>query len=512
MIDRIIKHDLFVPVLLACGLFLYQILTAFYSSYGFFIDEFYYIACSKHLAFGYIDHPPLSIVLLAVSRWLLGDSLVAIRIFPALAASATVLLTGILARELGGSRLAMMLASLAALAQPVLLIMGSFYSMNAFEPLIWAATMFCIVRMVKKNDARYWLAIGVLLGVGLEVKHTMIIYTIALGAGLLMTSLRRMFMNKWFWWGMAVCFILVLPNILWQILNGIPSLEFYRNAMVNKNIPRGFFGIVADQILFANPFSVFLWITGLWYFFFHKDGSTYRFFGWSYLLLFIVMVVSQSSRPDRIAAIYPVLFAGGAVVLDTITKRGIRQITFGISAAILSFGFVLFAPVTTPLLSPPALRQYLSAIGFSFSVEQGKMNDPIPQWLADRLGWEELAANVCNVFYSLPERERVNTIIIARNYGDAGACEMYGKKLGLPPVYCIHNSYHTWGPPPDSVKTYIFVHFRRRDLENRFESIEEAAIQPCADCSGPQQRVPIYVARNPNFSIEKEWPGFKIYN
>jgi len=140
------------------------------------------------------------------------------------------------------------------------------------------------------------------------------------------------------------------------------------------------------------------------------------------------------------------------------------------------------------------------------------MNDALPQWLGDRLGWKELTADVASVYYSLPAHEQRNCAIICSNYGDAGAIELYGASLGLPQVYSVHNSYHTWGPPSDSIRTYIVVHFQRNNFENKFESVEEAKIHTCTDCSTPQQCIPIYIARNPKFSIEREWPNFKIYD
>ncbi len=506
------KTDFLILSGLSLTLFLFHILTSALSGYGYFIDEFYYIACSKHLAFGYVDHPPLSVLLLAVSRALFGDSLSALRLFPALASAGTVLMTGLTVRLLGGSRVAIVIAALAVIAMPVYLLMGSFYSMNAFEPLIWITILYFVIRLVREENPKYWLVIGLLMGIGLEVKHTMAVYGAALAFGMLFSSARRFLWNRWFLWGAVGCFLLLLPNLIWQYANGFPSLEFYRNAMVNKNVPRGPLNVLLEQILFTNPFAFPLWIAGLLYFFFAQTGKKYRFLGGAYLFLLLVMALSQSSRPDRIGAMYTVLFAGGAVAIGQLKHHWERRLVPAMMIVLLVGGAVFVAPIATPILPPPVLKSYLSAIGFSFSAEQGKMDEPIPQWLADRLGWRELASDVAEVYHALPPEEQRNTVIVSTNYGEAGALELYGPEFGLPLVFATHNSYHLWGPPSDSIKTYIGVFVERGDLEDRFESVVEAVVHTCEDCTRPQRRVPIYVARGPRFSITKDWVKFKIYN
>ena len=512
MRDQPIRNNLLILTALSLSSFLYLMFASSFSRYGYFIDEFYYIACSKHLAFGYVDHPPLSIVLLAASRWLVGDSIPAMRFLPALGVAANVFLCGVITSRLGGTRAAIIIAPLATMVMPVYLLMGSFYSMNAFEPLIWTAILYFVIRLVQEGNNRYWLAIGLLMGAGLEMKHTMVLYGIALILGMLLTNARRYLWNSWFLWGMLSCFLLLLPNLLWQYLHGFPSIEFYRNAMVNKNIPRTPFSVILDQVVFANPFALPLLVAGLLYYFFSKEGAKYRFLAWTYLLLVVMMVFSGSSRPDRIAAMYTVLFAGGAVAIAKIRLPSARKLAAVSMVVVLVVGGMAVLPIFTPVLPPALVKQYLSTLGISFDLENGKMNEPLPQWLADRLGWHELAADVARVYHALPAEEQNNAIIVSANYGEAGALEFYGPEFGLPSVYATHNTYYLWGPPSDSVKTYIGVFVNPRDLETRFESVVEASIHTCEDCTRPQRRIPIYVARGPRFSVTAEWPKFKIYD
>jgi 4-amino-4-deoxy-L-arabinose transferase-like glycosyltransferase len=442
--DRPGRTDLLILAGLSISLLLYHLLTSALSAYGYFIDEFYYVACSKRLAFGYVDHPPLSILMLALSRRLLGDSLVAIRFLPALGVAATAFMTGLIARRLGGFRRAVIIAALAAIVMPVFLLMGSFYSMNAFEPLIWTAILYLVIRLTQENDARYWLAIGLLMGVGLELKHTIVLYGIALLLGMLLTDARRLVWNRWFCWGMLAWVLILAPNLVWQYLHGFPSLEFYRNATLNKNIPTGPWRVIVLQILFANPFAFPLWGAGLAYLIFSPEGRRYRFLAWAYLLLLLVMVVGGSSRPDRIGAMYTALFAAGAVAIERLARPSVRRLAVATTVVLLAVGGAVLAPVFTPLLPPSVLARYLFALGLPLDLEIGKTNEPVPQWLADRLGWHELASDVARVFRGLPVEEQRSAVIVSTNYGEAGALELFGPEFGLPPVFASHNSYHSW--------------------------------------------------------------------
>jgi hypothetical protein len=329
---------------------------------------------------------------------------------------------------------------------------------------------------------------------------------------MLLTDSRRLLWTRWLGFGIVACFLLVAPNLVWQYLHGFPSLEFYRNAMVNKNIPTGPGTVVLQQVLFANPVALPVWGAGLAYLVFSKEGRKYRFLAWAYLLLLLVMIVGRSSRPDRIGAMYTALFAAGAVALERIARPALRRVVvLATVAALLASGAAL-APLFTPLLPPPAVARYVGTLGLRLDIEIGKTNEAVPQWLADRLGWRELAADVGRVVRALPDDERASAVIVSTNYGEAGALELFGPEFGLPRVFATHNSYHSWGPPPASTRTFVAVFVDREALEGLFDSVTEAAVHTCEHCSRPQKRIPIYVARDPRVSISAEWPRFKIYS
>lgn len=507
---RYLRNDTATLLGLASFTVLLHIFVSAFTDYGYYIDEFYYIACSKRLAFGYVDHPPLSIFLLAINRWILGDSLPALRFLPALASGATVFLTGLTARKLGGGFAAQGIAALGAVIAPAYLVFGGYYSMNPFELLLWTTITYVIIRIFQEENPKLWLLVGLLMGLGLEMKHTMILYAVGLGIGMLFTPARRYLWNRWFVYGCLIVLLLLLPNLVWQIINGFPSLEFYRNAMIYKNIPTGPLGVLIGQIIIINPATLTLVLLGLLFFFAGQEGKKYRAFGWGYAIILSAMIVGQSSRPDRVTAVYTVIFAAGAVMIERYAAGIHRRWPVITVASLLAIGGIVDAPICVPLLPPATLVRYMSAIGFSLNTEKGKSSQ-LPQWFADRFGWKELAAEVGEIYHDLRPELKQNCVIITGSYGQAGALEFYGKQYGLPPVYSTHNSYFFWGPPPDSAKTYIGVMVSQSDLEGFFRNVVITGVFSCEYCMNYESEIPIFLARDPQESVREVWPRVKHY-
>jgi 4-amino-4-deoxy-L-arabinose transferase-like glycosyltransferase len=496
---------------LSLSLFIILILSATIEPYGFFIDEVYFIACSKRLAFGYVDQPPLSLLLLAPVVKLFGHNMLAIRVLPALSMAATVFITGLVAKKLGGGIASMLLAGLAVMVMPIFLIFGSFYSMNAYEPLILVSVVYFMIKMIREDDPGYWLHIGVLSGIGLMMKHTFVLYGAALVIGMLISEKRRLLLNRWLLWGGLACFLITLPNLIWQYIHDFPSLELYKNSFSSKNIEKPYLQVVHEQVIFVNPATFLLWFTGLIALMLTK-GKPYRFMLFAYLFLLVVMVSSRSSRPDRIASIYTFFVAAGAVGIEQYLRSSWKRIAQVSVAILMLTAGIILAPAFMPLLPPAELKPYLSRLGLKFDIEEGKIGEPIPQWLADRIGWRDLAAEVGKVYHSLPADERQNCIIVCDDYGPGGAMEIYSEEFDLPLVFATHNSFHSWGPPSDSIKTYIGVSIDAEGTRPLFETMDLAGVSLCPDCTRPQREIEIYVMRGPKISIEKEWEGFKEYH
>ncbi|MGA8656007.1 MAG: glycosyltransferase family 39 protein, partial [Chthoniobacterales bacterium] len=246
-----------------------KLLVHLYASrnYGYHIDELYYLACSDHLDWGYVDQPPMVALIAKIARLLFGDSLQAIRFLPALAGAAKVLMTGIIARELGGDRFAQILAALAALVAPGFLGVDNLLSMNSFEALLWTACAYVLIRIVKTGNQKLWIWFGLLAGIGLENKHSMLIWGAAITAGLLLTPQRQFFRTPWIWIAGLLAFLIFLPNLLWNYQHHFPFLELQANIRRSgRNVgftPLSFFG---QEILTMHPMTLPIWLAGLWFY------------------------------------------------------------------------------------------------------------------------------------------------------------------------------------------------------------------------------------------------------
>ncbi len=480
-----------------------------FPEYGYFRDEFYYIACAKRLAFGYVDHPPFAPFLLRLVLLTFGDSLLAIRLLPSFSGALTVFLTGYIARQLDAGKFAQSAAALAMALSPIFLVMQGFFSMNPFESLFWAACVSVIIRLIQQDNPRLWLLVGGLIGLGLLNKHTFVVYAISGMIGLLLTSTRKYLAQKWFWLGVGVAGVILLPNLIWQFQHHFVSLEFYRNATASKNIDVAPLKALFHQMMFMNPVTFPFWLTGIFYYLFSRSGKPYRLFGWAYLVVLATLLFARSSRPDRILAIYPMLFAAGGVMIEQFIQRFRlrRMLQTAILAVLLVLGSSM-VPIGVPLLLPSHATEYFKELGVSTQIEKG-VKLSLPQWYADRFGWEEMAANVAKVYQSLPEEEKPHTAIIAVNYGEAGAIEFFASQYSVPQVFSPHNNYHLWGAPGEDIRTYIVIGIHLESLSSVFEDVQQAGMHTCTYCR--ENHLPIYVCRRAKFSMKDVWPEMKMY-
>ncbi|HWZ54822.1 MAG TPA: glycosyltransferase family 39 protein, partial [Verrucomicrobiae bacterium] len=254
--------------------------------YGYFGDELYFMACSRHLAWGYVDQPPLIAVIVRTERMLFGDSLQSIRFAAALAGACTVLLAGAIARELGGKRFAQALAALAVLVAGVCLAMNHYISMNAFEPLAWAGCALILIRIIKTGNQKLWLWFGLVAGVALENKYGIVFFATGVVAGLLLTEHRAMFLKRWIWLGGLIAFLIFLPNLIWNIQHHFPFFELLANIRRNgRNVPLTHLQFLGQVALHMSPASVPLVLAGLWFYFAHPQGKRFRVLGWAALVL-----------------------------------------------------------------------------------------------------------------------------------------------------------------------------------------------------------------------------------
>src|SRR4030081_2029016 len=293
----------------------------FNNRYGYFRDEFDYISCGDHLAWGYVDQPPLIPILIHMCRALLGDSLRSIRFIPALASSLLVIQTAVLAREFGGRRFALLLSAVTVLIAPQYLSNGSLLGTNCLEPNLWMGCAYFAVLAIKsagtENAPRYWLWFGVVAGIGLEEKYSIALFGFGIVVGLLLTEQRRVFLNKWIWLRGLAAFLFFLPNLLWNIHYHWPFLELMRNIKAEGRdviLPAGQYFF--QQTLLGHPLTAPIWITGLLAFFFSSRLKPYRFLGWSYVVCYAILFALHGKN-YYLAPIYPMLLAAGAVMIES---------------------------------------------------------------------------------------------------------------------------------------------------------------------------------------------------
>src|SRR5437899_7851074 len=330
--------------------------------YGSFRDELYYIACARHLDFGYVDQPPLSILLLRLSEILLGDSLFAIRLLPALAGAATVALTGAIARELGGRAWAIALACAASFCALFNLAVGNFFSMNAFEPLLWMGCVYLYVRIINGGSPTLWLWLGALVGLSLENKHSTAFFAVGIFVALLLTPERRHFAQKWIWLGGIIALAIAFPNIFWQAQHHWPTYELLSNiGHSNKNVALSPAQFIGEQVVFMNPGTLPLWIAGLLWLFGSRDGRRYWALGIIYLITLAEFIVLHG-KSYYLAPAYPMLFAAGGVVVERVFANRLRWSKPGLLVLIMAAG-ALLAPLVVPILSPDKLVAYVRVIG-----------------------------------------------------------------------------------------------------------------------------------------------------
>src|SRR4051794_22717738 len=338
-----------IVLVLAGAKLLFHLLIA--NRYGIFRDELYYLACSEHLGAGYVDQPPLVAFITWFARHVFGESLIGLRFLPALAGAATVWLTGKLARELGGGTFAQGLAALAAFAAPVFLLMHHWLTMNAFEPLVWLASVWCIARAINRDEPRYWLWFGILIGVGMENKYSTAFFAFAVAGGLVLTPQRRFLASKWIWIG-ALCSLLVfLPNLIWMARHNFPFLELMHNIRQgHRDVVRGPIDFIIDQIKMMNPALFPLWAGALVWLFWSSRARQFRIVGWIYALLLIGLIVLKAKN-YYVAPAYPMLFAAGAVAFENLSCERVRwsRPIYVVAVILVS---CLLAPMAVPILSP----------------------------------------------------------------------------------------------------------------------------------------------------------------
>ncbi len=481
---------------------------AFSGRYGFFRDELYYAACGEHLAWGYFDHAPLVAAVARFSRFLFGDSLFALRFFPALSAAAKVFLAGSMARSMGGGRFAQCLSALAVLVAPVYLTFDNFLSMNAFEPLFWTACAAIYLCIRNGASSKLWLLFGLVAGLGVLNKHSMLFFGSGIFLGLLLTSARRELARIWLWLGGALAFLIFLPNLVWEIRHGLPTVALLRSVIGAKYALIPAWEFVAQQSLLTHPLATPIWLAGLWFLFRDSAGRKYAALGWAYLVV-LVEIILLHGKIYYLAPAYPMLLAAGAVWIEL---RALPRTGAWLKPAIVApllAGGIIAAPLAMPILPVEAAVRYCRFWDVkAVHVENVPLGE-LPQLFGDMFGWPEQVQAMARVYHGLPPEERAKAALLAYNYGEAGAIDFLGPRYGLPKAISGHNQYGLWGPRGYSGELVIAIGYSAEQLQRYFDEVNPAARVETRYAIPEESGLTIFVCRKPKMSLEQMWPSLR---
>ena len=502
------RSTLFPAYCVAAAVFLVHLLTA--NAYGYFRDELYFIACSDHLAAGYVDFAPLGAWILKINRVLLGDSLYALRWLQGLAHAAEVVLTGMLARELGGKRFAVLLSALGVAFAPVILGNATRYSMNAFEPLFWMSACYLLLRVINGGDPRLLLGLGVACGIGIENKHSTLFFIAALLLALAVSPQRRLFASKWFWAAAGITFAFALPNLIWQLQHGFATyVDLHNVKVMHKNVELPPIPFIVQQIMMLNPMLSLLWIAGIGFLFFEREGRRYRVLGFTFLFFFLELLLMKG-KDYYVAPIYPILFAAGGVLWEMLTRVRFRWVRYALPIYAVIAG-VISAPIVLPILSPEKAAAYAKAFGATEQKTEVNMHGELPQHFADEFGWPVLVEKTAQLYHSLPPEEQAKTAILGGSYGDAGAIDFFGARYGLPKSISAHQNYWYWGPRNYTGESVILLHWPRAAADRHCSTVVEG---PKLDdpWSMQEEQYTIWLCKGMHPPLQEFWPDLKHWN
>jgi hypothetical protein len=497
------------------ALFTFAIHLIFYKGYGVFRDELYFIACGKHLAWGYVDQPPGAPLVAWFSQKILGQTLFAIRFIPVIFAAIQILLTGLTARAMGGRNYAQFLACLCVLVAPQ--YFGSYLNTDMFMMLGWAACAWVAARIFAGDSPKQWLVFGLFGGLALEGKHAMLFFLLAFLAAMVVSPQRKMLLTPWPWYGAGVAFLIALPNVIWEYTHHWATYELLSNiAHSDKNLVLGPWQYLHSNIDALGFLTVLVWVPGLLWCLFLKGGQRFRALGWMWIFSYIIFIALKG-KDYYLTPTYPMLFAAGAVAIEAWFARIPRTVGVLVRAV---FALLIFArgaialPFAMPMMSEAKFIAYEKALGATPGKTENTDLEDLPQQYADMHGWPELAASVAKVYNSIPEAERAQCAIFMGNYGEAGAIDYFGPQYGLPPAISAHQNYWFWGPRNYTGECLVIIagSSTRELLAKNYTSVEQAG-ETNANYAIPfenHRAIWIYRGRK-NLTLQDLWPQLKLW-
>ncbi|HTW45738.1 MAG TPA: glycosyltransferase family 39 protein [Acidobacteriaceae bacterium] len=493
-----------------------------HAGYGIFRDEMYYLMCGRHLAFGYVDQPPMVALQARVTELFFGfNHMWSLRLISAIAGAVKVFLTGLIVRALGGNKRAAALAMLGVILAGVYLGIDGYLSMNSFEPVFWMTCALALIHIVQANAVEpraqsvirnWWIVFGISAGLGLENKDNIVFFLIAALVALLIVPERRVMRSRWCTVAIALIVAIALPNLLWQIHYHFPTLEWLIDVKKSgKDIKLSPLQFLLGQPVMLNPLTLPLWLSGLIWFLIAKTARPYRFLGVLYLI-FLPMMMALNAKDYYLAPIYVVYFAAGGVCwFGWMRDVGWRNVAGAVYGVLLLLMFIRSVPFSIPVLPPRQFIAYEQKIGFKPKDSEVHAPTALPQFYADRFGWHEMVEKVARIYNSLPPDQRAVTGIFTGNYGEASAINLFGPKYGLPVAISGHQNYWIWGPHGYTGQEMIIINGATlAEMKPYYDSCVIVG-QLDAQWSMPWEKGPIFLCKGRRQIYASDWNDLKFY-
>jgi hypothetical protein len=447
-------------LLLGIGFVLLHVVTN--GKYGFHRDELQTLDDARHLDWGFVAYPPITPLIGRLELALFGTSLIGFRFFAAVAVSAALVIAGLMAKELGGGIAEQLMAAIAVGIAPVSLTQGAVFQYVSFDYLWGVTVAYLLLRLLKSGDARWWVPIGAVLGLGMETRYTMGFLALGLTAAVILTPARRFLTSGWLWAGVCVSLLIFLPNLIWQGQHHFISLEFLSHLHVRDLRQGRYRGFYREQFqVCVNAVTVPLTLLGLWFYLAREEGRKYRLLGWLFVVTFALFGVA-GARSYYTAPLYPMLIAAGSVLFGILITRltgAWSRFLLGLQWAAMVVSGIGLAVLVMPV-APTGSRIW-------------QITSKLHDQFREEIGWPELVQAVAKVYNALPPEERNSTGILSGNYGEAGALNLYGPELGLPHAMSLTNSFWYRGYDPRLPQIVIVTGF---DLEEGNEVFESCRI------------------------------------
>jgi hypothetical protein len=469
-------------------------------NYGFHRDELLHLSVSEHLDWGYFEFPPFIAFVGKVAHFVFGYSLSGIRFFSTLAGIGILIICCFIAKELGGKRNAVLLAGISVLAFLPFYRNHLLFQPVAFDQFFWTLGFYFLIKYFNTKQIKFLVLLGITFGIGLMNKYTILVWGFGVFIGLMFYDKGKLFKNKWLYISGIISFLIFLPNIIWQVNHHFPLILHLKKLKETQLDANGTFDFVIEQI--KHPFTFTISLIGLVAYFLDTNLKKYKIFGVATLVIFGTLWIMES-KAYYFFAIYPILFAAGAVKIEKLLENKPKWIY--VVAAVLLLPALPFLPLAIPILPITDYVEYADAK----KLQDGRVE--LTSDYADMFGWEEQVKLVDSLYQSLPLKEKENCMIWAENYGEAGALEILGKKYHLPNPVCSHGSFWTWGTGSTDGTFCISIGNEKVAVDRVFQEVKLVKIIKHKYAIDEENNIPVYLCRKPKINLKKKWPLLEKY-